>query len=131
MYLSFRKERCSQNRVDSIVNAWLIEAAGATPMASSRRGLVVRSEVNYFSSMAYPHVAELGLRVARLGKSSVEYEVGIFEADKQEVKAVAYLVHVFVDAETGKPSSEGISPILRRKLGTLLSADGDGLKVKI
>jgi acyl-CoA thioester hydrolase len=74
--------------------------------------------------MAYPSVAQLGLRVERIGRSSVEYEVGIFEADEIEVRAVARLVHVFVEVETGKPSPEGLSSPLRTKLNTIFLVHG-------
>lgn len=92
---------------------------------------MVRSEVNYFNSMAYPSIAELGLRVERLGKSSVEYEVGVFEVKKQEVRAVARMVHVFVEGETGKPPSEGLSTSQRRDFATLMTAESGHIQSRI
>ncbi|ORY69027.1 HotDog domain-containing protein [Pseudomassariella vexata] len=112
--------------IDSVVNAYLIEFGGLSPPTSRQRGLVVHSHTDYFGSISYPAVAELGLRVNAVGKSSVRYEVGIFTRGVDEVKAVGEVVHVFVDSETGKPSAHGmdksISDALRRILDTGISS---------
>lgn len=50
-------------------------------------------------------VLELGLRVNKLGKSSVTYEVGVFERDKEYVSAVGGYTHVFVDNASRKSTS--------------------------
>lgn len=109
-------------RIDSVVNAWLIQVGEQQPLSSAQRGLVVRSEVNYFRSMAYPGVAKLGLRIATIGKSSVEYEIGIFDTNESEVRAVGQLVHVFVDVKTGRPSPTGLPNALREVMTNALIA---------
>ena len=63
---------------------------------------------------------DLGLRVNRLGKSSVTYEVGVFECGKNDVKAVGRYTHVFVERETNRPAASGISEEIRRGLEKLL-----------
>lgn len=72
--------------------------------------------------MSYPAVAELGLRVNTVGKSSVIYEVGIFEKGHQEVRAVAEMTHVFVDGVTLRPSARGMDASIRKAL-IAISAD--------
>ena len=52
----------------------------------------------------FPDVIEAGLRVAKLGNSSVRYEVGIFKSDEEEPAAVGHFVHVFVDRQTNQPT---------------------------
>jgi acyl-CoA thioester hydrolase len=44
-----------------------------------------------------------GLRVARLGNTSVRYEVGLFRGDAQDAAAQGHFVHVYVDRETRRP----------------------------
>lgn len=80
---------------------------------------MVHSEVDFFDSIAFPSVAELGLRVKKLGKSSVTYEVALFEKDVDQVKSVCSLIHVFVDRSTGKPAVQGINDALRKGLNGL------------
>ena len=52
---------------------------------------------------------ELGLRVTKLGKSSVTYEIGVFEEGVESAAAVGGYTHVFVESgsrKTGKMSKE-------------------------
>ncbi|HAD87188.1 MAG TPA: hypothetical protein DCG48_07480 [Rhodospirillaceae bacterium] len=54
--------------------------------------------------MAYPEKLSAGLRVARLGNSSVQYEIAIFKEGEDEAAAAGHFVHVFVDRTTDKPT---------------------------
>lgn len=49
----------------------------------------------------------LGLRVNHLGKSSVTYEVGVFEEGKDMPAAVGGYTHVFVDSQSRKSAAMG------------------------
>lgn len=104
------------HRFDSIINAYLIEQCNLHPPSSDMYGLAVHSQNNYYASIAYPAVAELALRVNKLGKSSVTYEVALFERGADEVKAVGEFVHVFVERSTGRPAKSGMNDDLRRGL---------------
>jgi acyl-CoA thioester hydrolase len=46
-----------------------------------------------------------GLRVARLGNSSVRYEIGLFRDEEAAAAAQGHFVHVYVDRETRKPTA--------------------------
>ena len=109
-----------QGRFDSIINAYLIEHCGLRPPASPQIGLVVNSHCDYFGSVGFPMVVELGLRVNKLGKSSVAYEVGVFEKGKDDVRAVGGYTHVFVERERNRPAPNGMSEDIRRGLKKLL-----------
>ena len=88
---------------DTVVNYFLIEKGGLDIHAAPVIGVVVESHCNYASSLAYPDMINCGLRVGRLGSSSVRYEVGIFRNDEAEASASGHFVHVFVDRESNKP----------------------------
>jgi acyl-CoA thioester hydrolase len=96
-----------------VINTYLIENCGLQPSSSPQHGLVVHSHTDYFSSIAFPAVAELALRVNKLGNSSVTYEVGLFERGVDKVKAVGEFVHVFVERSTGKPCKNGMNGDIR------------------
>jgi acyl-CoA thioester hydrolase len=68
----------------------------------------------------FPNVVDLALRVNKLGKSSVTYEIGVFTQGDEDVKAVGEFVHVFVDREGMKPRNAGMSSTLRKGLEALL-----------
>jgi len=107
-------------RYDSVVNTYLISRCGLLPPTSSQYGLVVHSHSDFFGSIAFPAVAELGLRVNKLGKSSVTYEIALFEKGVEEVKSVGEFVHVFVDRETGRPAASGMNESLKKGLEKIL-----------
>ncbi|OAA65043.1 thioesterase family protein [Cordyceps fumosorosea ARSEF 2679] len=101
---------------DSAVNAYLIEYCGLFPPTATETPLAVHSHTDFFASIAYPAVAEVGVRVNKLGKSSVTYEVALFERGVEGVKAAGEFVHVMVDRETGRPRAAGMSDRLRTAL---------------
>jgi acyl-CoA thioester hydrolase len=70
----------------------------------SRIGLVVETGCRYFAEMGYPDVITSGLKVARLGTSSVRYEIGLFRNDEPVAAAEGFFVHVYVDKKTRKPT---------------------------
>jgi acyl-CoA thioester hydrolase len=63
-------------------------------------------------------VLDLGLRVEKLGKSSVSYEIGVFEQGRDEPAAVGGYTHVFVDRATRKSSP--MSGALKNGLGKVM-----------
>lgn len=103
-----------------MVNTYLIEECGLHPPTSAQYGLVVHSHADFFGSIAFPAVADLALRVNKLGKSSVTYEIGLFERGAKEVKSVGEIIHVFIDRNTGRPAAQGMSESLRDGLQKLL-----------
>jgi acyl-CoA thioester hydrolase len=55
------------------------------------------------SQITYPDEVTLGIRVAKLGRSSVRYAVGIFRADEDAASAEGHFVHVYVDRASMRP----------------------------
>lgn len=90
--------------VDTAVTAYLVAEGGHDKDAADAIGLVVESGCQYFSPVAFPSVLHCGVRVARLGRSSVRYEVGMFPDDAEDAAALGFFVHVFVDRETMRPT---------------------------
>ena len=88
---------------DSAVNSYLIERGGLDIHEGSVVGFVVSSACDYFASIAYPELIEVGLRVGKLGNSSVQYELAIFRAGEEEACAAGRFVHVFVDRQSNQP----------------------------
>lgn len=88
--------------LDTVVNRWLLEEGLLKLEGAEIIGLVVNTGLDYFESLAFPEDVHLGLRVGRIGSSSVRYEVGIFGAS-QTAAAQGHFVHVYVDAKTRKP----------------------------
>ena len=99
---------------DTVVNQYLIEQGVLDVERSPVIGLVVETGCQYFTSIAFPDVVDAGLRVARLGNSSVRYEVGIFRNEEGETAAKGHFVHVYVDRALRRPAP--LPPALREAL---------------
>ncbi|ARU59333.1 MAG: acyl-CoA thioesterase [Pseudomonadales bacterium] len=82
---------------DSAVNRYLIEEGGLDIQNAPIVGYVVNSSCQYRAPIAYPDQIEVGIRVNKLGNSSVTYGVAIFKMDEIEACAYGDFVHVFVD----------------------------------
>lgn len=90
---------------DTAVNAHLIEQGALDIHAGDVIGLVVETGCRYARSVAFPEVVETGLRVARLGTSSVRYEIGLFAGDDPAPVAEGFFIHVYVDRATRRPTA--------------------------
>ena len=88
---------------DTAVNTYLIEQGGLDIHDGEVVGFVVSSACDYFASIAFPECIEVGLRVGKLGNSSVQYELAVFKAGEQEACAAGRFVHVFVDRASNQP----------------------------
>ncbi len=90
---------------DTAVNEYLIANGVLDPEKGEVIGLVVETGCRYFASAAFPEKLTAGIRVARLGNSSVRYEVGIFREDQETAIAEGFFVHVYVDSNSRRPVS--------------------------
>lgn len=88
---------------DTAVNAYLVEQGALDLEAGKTIGLVVETCCNYFAPLAFPQQVEVGLRVARIGASSVRYEVGVFAQNGELTAAKGHFVHVYVDRASRRP----------------------------
>ncbi|PSN66003.1 Thioesterase/thiol ester dehydrase-isomerase [Corynespora cassiicola Philippines] len=106
---------------DSVVNTYLIKHCSLHPPTSAQIGLVVHSHCDYLAPIEFPAVVDLALRVNKLGKSSVTYEIGVFERGQEEAKAVGQFIHVFVDRDSRKPAQQGMSDALKQGLSNIMA----------
>jgi acyl-CoA thioester hydrolase len=81
---------------------------------------VVHSHCDYLAPIEFPALVDLALRVNKLGTSSVTYEIGVFEQEQEDVKAVGEFVHVFVDRESRKPGKQGMADGLKEGLSKIV-----------
>jgi acyl-CoA thioester hydrolase len=88
---------------DTAVNGYLIEAGALDIQKSPVIGLVVETSCRYRSPITFPEPVTAGIRVARLGTSSVRYEIGLFRASDTEAAAEGYFVHVYVARTHRRP----------------------------
>jgi acyl-CoA thioester hydrolase len=105
---------------DTVVNHYLMEEGVLDVERGAVIGLVVETHCNYFSSITFPDTVHAGLRVARLGSSSVRYEIGLFRNDEPRASAQGHFVHVYVDRFSRRPTT--LPDDLRATLQALVPA---------
>ena len=88
---------------DTAVNGLLVEAGALDPHAGAVIGLVVETQCAYHAPVAFPDRLEAGVRVDRIGTTSVAYGVAIFREGEAAAVADGRFVHVYVDRATRRP----------------------------
>jgi acyl-CoA thioester hydrolase len=92
---------------DTAVNGHLLEQGALDPRGGAGVFLVVETGCQYFSELAFPDLVIAGIKLRKLGRSSVTYEVGLFRGEAQSAAAQGHFVHVYVDRETRRPMAMG------------------------
>ena len=91
---------------DTAVNGYLIDATGTDIRRLDAYGVVAETGCRFLRELRFPGDVEAGLRVTRLGTSSVVYEIGLFQGEADEPAALGRFVHVYV---TG--SARSVTPV--------------------
>lgn len=104
---------------DTAVNLWLIRAGLLDFGRADRIGLVVESGCRFHSEMTFPDEIMAGLRIGRMGASSVRWEVALFRNTAPVAAADGHFVHVYVNAASRRP--EGLPQDWRDTLAPLVT----------
>lgn len=88
---------------DTAVNRWLIENGVLDLKNGTSCFLVVETACRYHGEMAFPDRVTAGLRIERLGGSSVTYALALFRENEERAAADGRFVHVHVDRATRRP----------------------------
>ncbi len=104
---------------DTVVNQYLVEQGALNIEKSTVIGLVVETQCQYFSPITFPDIVHAGLRVAKLGNSSVRYEIGLFRNEDSAASAQGHFVHVYVDRTSRR--SIAVPPDMRAALEKILA----------
>ena len=103
---------------DTVVNEHLIREGGLDIRAGAAMGLVVETRCLFHRPLSFPQIIDAGLRVAKLGNSSVTYDIGLFERGADAPSATGYFVHVWVERSTRRPTP--VPAAIRAALATVL-----------
>jgi acyl-CoA thioester hydrolase len=104
---------------DTAVNEHLIRAGGLDIRQGPLVAYVVETSCRYHRSLTFPEVIDAGLRILRLGTSSVTYEIGLFRQGDDAAAATGRFVHVWVDRATERPAT--VPDGIRAALAPLVS----------
>jgi acyl-CoA thioester hydrolase len=102
---------------DTAVNRYLIDTGALDLQSGAVIGLVVETACNYFKEIAFPDRIAAGLRVARIGRTSVRFDIALFRNEDTVAAAQGHFTHVYVDRNTRKPVE--LSEEMGRRLAAL------------
>ena len=107
---------------DTVVNEHLIREWRSRHPRGTGGGPRRRNGLPLSPPLSFPGVVDAGIRVVKLGNSSVKYEIGLFAAGESEPAATGHFVHVWVDRATNRPTA--VPEKIRAALAPLLVAGG-------
>ena len=89
--------------MDALLTAMLIEKGVLRNPDWRGIGLCVESGCRFLAPVTFPEVVQGGLRVGRIGNTSLRYDIGMFLPGRETPAAVGFFVHVFVDPDSRRP----------------------------
>jgi len=92
---------------DTAVNGWYIENGLLDPANAEQIFLVVETQCSYYGEIRFPDIVAAGLRIIKIGNSSVSFEIALFRNDETSPCASGRYVHVLVDKNSRKPATIG------------------------
>ena len=102
---------------DTTVNGFLMEASGTDTRRLSAIGIVAETGCRFLKQVSFPDELSIGMRLERIGHSSVVYQLAVFRGDDADPSAIGRFVHVYVNEATRRPTS--IPEVIRKALALL------------
>lgn len=87
--------------LDTVISEFIGQTCQFEIKQEQVMSVVVNSQCDYFQSVAYPSVINIGIAVEHIGTKSVKYSIGFFKDDQDISSAVASLTEVWVTKKTG------------------------------
>lgn len=96
---------------EAVVVQFQMAEAGVDWFGGAFTPQAVETLCRFHRPLSFPETVDAGLRVARIGNSSVTFAIGLFGEGRDEPAATGHFVHVFVNSETMAP--QPIPPAIR------------------
>ena len=90
---------------EAVVVRFQMEEAGIDWLKDKISPQAVETLCRFHHPLSFPETVDAGLRVGRIGNSSVTFEIALFGEKEKTPAATGHFVHVFVEAETLKPKT--------------------------
>ncbi len=104
--------------IDTVVNGHMIDEGGFDIHNDPAIGIIPETRCRYLKPLSHPEILDAGLRVTKLGRTSVVYEIGLFRRGEDDPAAIGYFVHVFVE-RAAQHRTTPIPDKIRRALSRL------------
>lgn len=88
---------------DTVVNLWLIRDCGLTLPNGPYIGIIAETQCSYLSEVKWPQNVVVGMRIDKIGSSSITYGMALFGEDEDRANAICRYVHVYCDGASRRP----------------------------
>ena len=105
--------------IDTAVNMHLVKKIMFDPNTAPVFGVVAETGCKFFREILHPDIVEAGIRITRIGNSSVAYQVALFKRSDGCLAALGHFVHVYINRKTRKPTK--IPTPFRKELNKLIT----------
>ena len=89
---------------DTAINDWMVRETGIDERAAAVQGVVAQSTVRYLAEVSFPGTVDIGVRVVRVGRTSLVLVAGLFVPGVEQVAAHLEWVQVYIDRVTRRPT---------------------------
>jgi acyl-CoA thioester hydrolase len=89
--------------IDTAVTSYLANALERDLANDPVSYLVVENGCTYFSPIAFPDTVNCGLKVSKIGTTSMRFDLGLFRNDEPLAAAQGFFVQVCCDRATQRP----------------------------
>lgn len=89
---------------DTAINAWMVRETGIDERTAPEQGVVAQSTVRYLAEVSFPGTVELGVRVVRVGRTSVVLEAALFLPGVDEPATHCEWVQVYIGRGSRRPT---------------------------
>ena len=106
---------------DTTATAWML-ANGVMGLSAGPMWMVAETGCRFLGEVAFPQPLTVGMRLGRLGTSSVRWELAVFRDDAERASAEGFFIHVHVDRATRRPAP--VPQALRTLIAAELAVQG-------
>ena len=89
---------------DTAVTGHLVAQGGLDAASAPVIGVVVETKCQFRQELNFPEIVDAGIKVTKLGRTSVQYEIGLFRQGQSAPAAFGHFIHVYIDRKSRRPT---------------------------
>ena len=87
---------------DTVIAKMLFGIEGLNLKQDKKIFVTAETGCSYYQEISFPDKVTAGLKIKHLGNSSVQYDIGLFKNDNNNISARGHFVHVLIDKDSNK-----------------------------
>ncbi len=87
---------------DTVIGKMLFGIEGLNLKHGKTIFVTAETGCSYYEEISFPDEVTAGLKIKRLGNSSVQYDIGLFKNENNTISARGHFVHVLINTSNGK-----------------------------